>query len=174
MKNWKLLGVLIVILSITTYSFWHKKVVADATKKRELDWEKLKQYQQQVNTQSEHSSQENRSDNQTVCSICGIRFSGRGYGVNNQMICYELESPYQSTLCGCQCVQKAHDNISDLVNDARKHNCPPGYQEEQCEKCFGGGEVVDDYYYSRTAEKRYIRCPTCGGKGRICHVADRY
>ena len=61
------------------------------------------------------------AENKSTCTICGNAFSGRGYKLNYVGDCNEVQEPYQSFICTCNCANKARQNLDNAVAELRRH-----------------------------------------------------
>lgn len=98
-----------------------------------------------------------------VCTVCGKKFSGKGYEEVAEGVWKQCEEPYQCYICSAFCGRLHTKKMNELVTKTSNKSDSKVYDSDACTLCKGSG--LESGKNLATGEPEERICPVCDGKG---------
>lgn len=98
-----------------------------------------------------------------VCTVCGKKFSGKGYEEVADGVWEQCKEPYQGSICSVFCGRIHTKKMNELVAKTSNKSNGKVYDDDVCSLCKGSGLESGKNLVTGEPEERI--CPMCDGKG---------
>lgn len=158
----------IIIISGIGYYFYHINT-EEYKARKELDQLGIHGADQNryINASNSSIKEEPKTEKQTytanVCTVCGKKFSGKGYEEVADGVWEQCKEPYQCYICSAFCGRIQTKKMNELVAKTSNKSDGRVYDDDACTLCKGSG--LESGKNLATGETEDRICPMCNGKG---------